>query len=208
MTSQEEELSLPPIQREVLIGILLGDGSLQTESKGKTYRLRITQSEEHNEYLLHLYHIFKKFTTSPPIKHMYQDKRDPSKTYMSWSFATTQQGCFSFYGQQFYGPDGVKKVPKIIGELLQPRSIAYWYMDDGAQKWKGKSKGVRFCTDGFLTSDVQILADLLRKEYNLETNLESKGKNKRVYVSAKSYNLLKELIWEFFIPSMYYKFPE
>ena len=205
MTSQKLSLSL--IQSQVLVGILLGDASLQTESKGKTYRLRITQSEEHKEYLFHLYQMFKNLTDSPPTSYTWPDKRDPTKKYTSWSFATTQQSCFRFYGQQFYGPDGLKKVPEIIGKLLKPRSVAYWYMDDGAQKWKGKTKAVRFCTDGFLHSDVKVLADLLAKTYKLETSLEKKGKHRRVYVSAKSHSLLKELIYEFLIPSMYYKFP-
>ena len=195
------------IQCEVLVGILLGDGSLQTESRGRTYRLRICQSEEHKEYLFHLYELFKNFTTSAPIKHTSVDKRSPGITYVSWSFATTQQACFRFYGPQFYDSDGRKKIPKIIGKLLKPRSIAYWYMDDGAQKWKGKSKGVRFCTDNFLHSEVQFLAQILQDKYNLKTSLQKKGKNYRVFVSSYSYELIRKLIWDFLIPSMYYKFP-
>lgn len=201
----KQKLSL--IQCHVLVGILLGDASLQTESKGKTYRLRICQGEEHKDYLFHLYDLFKNLTNSPPLKSCYFDKRT-NKTYVRWSFATTQQACFRFYGQQFYDSNGIKKVPKIIGKLLKPRSIAYWYMDDGAQKWAGKTKAVRFCTDSFQHNQVQLLADTLRERFELETNLAKQGKHRRVAVSAKSFRILKGLIWEFLIPSMHYKFPE
>ena len=194
-------------QCDVLVGILLGDASLQTESKGNTYRLRICQGEEHKEYLFHLYNLFKNLTSSPPIKNSSTDKRT-GKTYVSWCFATTQQACFRFYGQQFYDLNGTKKVPKIISKLLKPSSIAYWYMDYGAQKWKGKSRGVRFCTDSFQHREVQLLAQTLEERYGLETSLEKKGKFKRIYVKAKSYEILKGLIWGFLIPSMHYKFPD
>jgi hypothetical protein len=51
-------------QREVLIGILLGDANLQTFNNGITYRLRILQKNQ--EYSKHLYNIFQNFVTTPP----------------------------------------------------------------------------------------------------------------------------------------------
>ncbi len=48
---------LTTLQCEILVGILLGDASLQTESNGRTYRLRVLQSEEHKDYIFHLYDI-------------------------------------------------------------------------------------------------------------------------------------------------------
>lgn len=116
MTSKK--LSL--IQKEALVGILLGDGNLQTESNGKTFRLRICQSEEHKDYVFHLYDLFKNLTGSPPIGETKVGERT-KKTYFGWSFSTKQQACLRFYGQQFYEKkSGVKKVPKIIRRLLKP----------------------------------------------------------------------------------------
>lgn len=198
---------LSTIQCEILVGILLGDASLQTESNGRTYRLRLVQSEEHKDYLFHLYGIFQNYTTSPPIQSSFIDPRKPDKKYFRWSFSTTQQSCFRFYGHQFY--DGnKKKVPDLIHKWLTPRSIAYWYMDDGAQKWKGKSLGVRFCTDNFLYKDVKKLAHVLSEKYSLKTSLQKKGSGWRIYVSSYSYEILKTLIFSYFVSSMVYKFPK
>lgn len=197
---------LNTLQCEILVGILLGDASLQTESNGKTYRLRISQSEDHKDYLFHLYDVFKNLTTSPPIRYEFGDPRKAGKKYFRWSFSTTQQDCFRFYGHQFY--DGnKKKVARLIHKWLQPRSIAYWYMDDGAQKWKGKSLGVRFCTDLFLYKDVQLLAHVLSEKYYLKTSLQKKGCGWRIYISTKSYKILKKYIFSYLISSMLYKFP-
>lgn len=197
---------LNTLQCEILVGILLGDASLQTESNGRTYRLRISQSEEHKEYLFHLYDIFQNFTTSPPVRYEFRDPRKPGKRYFRWSFSTTQQACFRFYGHQFYN-GSKKKVPRLIHKWLQPRSIAYWYMDDGAQKWKGKSLGVRFCTDNFLYKDVQLLAHVLSEKYYLKTSLQKKEDCWRIYISSNSYQILKKYIFSYLISSMLYKFP-
>jgi hypothetical protein len=42
-------MTLSKKQKEILVGILLGDANLQTENGGKTYRLRVLQSEQHKE---------------------------------------------------------------------------------------------------------------------------------------------------------------
>ena len=200
------KVKLTKMQCDVLVGILLGDACLQTESNGKTFRLRISQSENHKEYLFHLYDIFKNLTLSPPIRYEFTDKRNLNKKYFRWSFSTTQQACLRFYGQQFY-KNNKKIVPKLIHRWLKPMSIAYWYMDDGAQKWKGKSLAVRFCTDNFLYKDVILLHNVLVKTYNLKISLQKKNSNYRIYISSYSYKCLKHLIYIYLHPSMVYKFP-
>ena len=198
---------LTKLQHEILVGILLGDASLQTESNGRTYRLRISQSEQHKDYLFHLYEKFKNLTDSPPVQYQFVDLRNPGKTYTRWSFSTTQHNCFRFYGQQFYGGKK-KKVPKLIHRWLTGTAIAYWYMDDGAQKWKGKSLAMRFCTDSFTKSDVQLLADVLKQKFQLKTSLQKQRDGWRIYISSCSYQIIKDLIFDDVELSMRYKFPQ
>ena len=206
IVSKMTTTKLSLVQHEVLVGILLGDASFQTDTKGEKYRLRVSQSEGRKEYLFHLYDLFQNLCTSPPVRYEFMDPRNPLKKYFRWSFATTQQSCFRFYGKQFYNGK-VKKVPTLIHKWLQPRSIAYWYMDDGAHKWKGKSLAVRFCTDNFTKSDVKRLANLLQNRYKLKTSLQKKDSHHRIYISSYSYPVLRTLIYSFFIESMLYKFP-
>lgn len=203
-----KESKLTLVQREVLVGILLGDASLRTDTGGRRYRLQVSQSEQHKQYLFHLYDIYKNLTTSPPIRLLFSDSRNPGKTYVRWTFSTTQQACFRFYGQQFYDNHGKRKCPRLIEKLLSPRSIAHWYMDDGAQKWKGKSRGVRFCTDNFSHIECQWLVAALQRKYGLKATLQKKGHGYRIYISSHSYTKLKEILFSFLIPNMVYKFPE
>ena len=60
-------ITLSKQQKEILVAILLGDGNLETDNGGKTYRLGVLQSEQHKEYLFHLYEIFKKFLPKESI---------------------------------------------------------------------------------------------------------------------------------------------
>ena len=255
---------LSPVQREILVGTLLGDAHLRANKKKSKYQYVVLQSGAHKEYVFHLYEIFKNYTSTPPKEYTFKDKRFPGKLYTRWSFYTTYQECFRFYAHQFY-TDVIKEdsfsspqndkyvekfffekklkgsllkkgilkkrvkniidkdkqegqidhivykkrkiVPKLIHKWLTPRAIAYWYMDDGAQKWKGRSLGVRFCTDNFSLSEIQTLAQVLILKYLLKISFQKKGTNSRIYVSSDSYKDMKNLIGDFLIKSMLYKFP-
>ena len=119
----------------------------------------------------------------------------------------TKQRCFRFDGQQFY--KGKKKqVPRMIDRWLTPRGLAYWYMDDGAQKWRGRSLGVRLCTDGFTHDEVRRLAAVLTAKFNLNTSLQKKGGSFRIYISSYSYDILRATIYHHLLTSMLYKFPD
>lgn len=134
------------LQKDLLVGTLLGDGNLQTETKGRTWRYRALQKLEHKEYLLHKYDIMKPFCTSPPIYSETFDTRT-QKTYKRLYFNTIVSNELKtpnnkHYGNLFYKFDTnylvsltnkmIKDVPDTIELFLTPRAIAYWYMDDGS----------------------------------------------------------------------------
>lgn len=209
---EKSNQKLSKLQREVLIGVLLGDGCLKGNKLKTKYSLTILQSDKHKEYVFHLYEIFKDFVVIPPKKYIFTDKRFPGKLYTRWSFRTSSLACFRFYAHQFYCDSKwslktTKKVPKNIHKWLTPRAIAYWYMDDKAKKWKNKSLGVRFCTDNFSLTEVNLLIHVLKEKYKLKCSKQKKQKFFRIYSSSKSYATLYSLIFHFFIPSMIYKFP-
>ena len=186
---------LSKLQREVLTGILLGDPHLRPNKHKTKYALYVLQSEKHKDYVFHLYGIFKDFVNRPPKKYVFTDKRFPGKKYTRWSFNTSNEACFRFYGHQFYS--NKKLLPKRIHKWLTPRAIAYWYMDDGAQKWKNKSLGVRFCSDNFSLSEVNKLISVLQEKYSLKCSKQKKQNNYRIYISSKSHTLLTNLIFRF-----------
>lgn len=203
---------LTPNQQDILVGCLLGDANLQTSNNGKTWRLRMLQKAAHEGYLFHKYRVFEDLCSSPPIYGETVDERT-GNTYKRWYFNSTTSPSLRFLAKKFYTYDQaqakwVKKVPPDIGELLTPVGLAYWYMDNGALKWRGKSNAVRLCTDSFSEQDVNLLRNVLKDKFELETSIQRKDGRPRISIKERSYPKLRELVLEHLHPNMYYKFPD
>ena len=198
----KRKLKLKKFQKEVIVGILLGDAHLETQNGGRTYRLKIEQSEKHRDYVWHLYEIFKKWVLTPPQERI---KSVDGKKYKMWWFNTISCGSFRFYAHQFYS-DGRKCVPKLIHRWLSPRAIAYWFCDDGSMKSR-QSKGVIFNTQGFQRKDVDRLIAVLIEKYGLLAKKRKQPEGWQIYISGKSYERFIEIVKPYIFVGMQYKIP-
>lgn len=198
----KKKLRLNRLQREVLVGILLGDACLETQNSGRTYRLKIEQSEKHKAYLDHLYKIFENWMLSEPHKRVVLRN---GKESVNYAFSTVSHGAFRFYAHLFY-QDSKKKVPVLVHKFLTERSIAYWFMDDGSIKSK-QSKGVIFNTQAFCKEDVEKLVFVLQNKFQLQCWLRKQKEGYQIYVSGESFGHFHQIVSPFIIPSMQYKIP-
>lgn len=65
--NSDNPLTLTDYQKQALIGLTLGDVSLEKATSNSNVRLRFDQSISiHSEYIYFLYDLFKDFTLSPP----------------------------------------------------------------------------------------------------------------------------------------------
>jgi hypothetical protein len=201
-------------QKDLLAGTLLGDGNLQTETQGRTWRYRALHKSEHVDYLQHKYEILKEFCTTLPVYSEVLDNRT-NKSYKRWNFNTTIQNSFRHYGNIFYTYDAqqkkmIKHVPLNIRQLLTPRAIAYWYMDDGSIKWLGHSNAMRICTESFNETDVSRLKNALKDLYDIDTQLtqkttENKFVGYRLSINEENSSKFRELIKPYLVDCMRYK---
>jgi len=189
------------IQKDILLGTLLGDASLQTYTKGKTYRLRFLQSDDHREYLWHLYSIFKDYCGTEPKFQV------TKQNYKRWYFNTKTYDCFLEFSNIFYYENkkilNYKEYDYKIYEYCSPRSLAYWYMDDGYKR-KNSNSGL-LCTDNFSYEELEFLKELLNNKFNIHVSFHKKGPNHRIYIPSKSFNNFRNLIKPYIIESMKYK---
>ena len=193
----KSKLKLTKAQKEILVGTLLGDGHLETQN-GRTYRLKIEHSINQKEYIDWLYSKFKQWTRTEPK--MKLKNGEPSTHY----FNTYSHGAFRFYAQQFYvGKE--KRIPKLIGKMLTPLSLAIWFMDDGSIK-SSKHKSVLFHTLGYEKKELEQLQFVLLEKFNLKTSLhKQKQKYWRIYIKSESMGAFKSLVGPYIITSMKYK---
>ena len=104
-----------------------------------------------------------------------------------------------FYSKFYVGK--VKIVPLDLS-LLTPLALAHWVMQDGA---RGTSKGLYLCTDSFTLAEVQRLSQYLSNKYDIKCSIHKSGGNYRIYILAKSVEIVKILILPFMHKSMTYK---
>ncbi len=185
---------LSEIQREVLIGKLLGDGHLGLN--GREARLQVLHSFKQREYVDWQYAIFQDWTKSPPAPLGQGDYR----------FRTVTHPEFTRYYRLFY-PQGVKVVPRdIAGYLNSPLALAVWYMDDG--KRRPDCRGFFFDTLSFSNDDQIRLMDCLKQNFGLmDLRLHWNGDGYHIYAPAQNAPRFCKLVDEYVIPSMRYKLP-
>ena len=195
-------LRLSDVQREMLIGILLGDACLETQNAGRTYRLKIEQGAAHGDYVRHLYEVFRDWVLSPP-----RPKQGTTQgvVTLNLAFQTVSHEELRLYGELFY-ENRRKVVPIGIADLLTPRAIAYWYMDDGSMK-SSESKGVLFNTQAYRNAEINILISALN-DFGLVANVRRQADGLQIHVSGRSYERFVALVEPYVIEAMRYKVPQ
>ena len=124
--SERALIKLPDEVKEILIGILLGDGHISRRSSTANSRLIYAQTAiTHKEYFNYVFKIFLPFCVKDYIvqSKLVRDNRT-NKTYSAISFTTMQLPCFNVYKDDFYNLN-VKIVPTNIYELLTPKGLAF-----------------------------------------------------------------------------------
>ena len=199
----KSSLRLDDEQREVLVGLLLGDAHLESRDYGRTYRLKIEQCYAHRIYVDHLFLLFKDWVLAPPKEKTARNGKHLSKNY--W-FQTVSHAAFRFYAAQFY--DGRrKKLPRLLGKLLTPRGLAYWYMDDGSIKSR-QSRAVLLNTQSFTKEEVREVCETLETKFGLMAKPRRQKDGEQVYISGRSFQDFTEITCPYILQSMRYKVPQ
>lgn len=198
----KKTLKLTKRQREIVFGLLLGDGCLETQNNGKTYRLKVEQSNQHKEYVDWLYKELKPFVLTIPKT---KQKKLLGKTHINYGFQTLSIGGFRFFSHQFYGKnDGQKRIPKLIRRYLSPLSIAVWFMDDGQAKSE-KHRTLLINTQCFTKKDLRLLQKALLDKFEIKTTLHKEKNGWRMYFVSSTIDKFLYLIELAILPSMKYK---
>lgn len=200
----KEKLKLSDYQKEVLIGLLLGDGHLETQNLGRTYRLKIEHTFWQKEYTDWLYQVFKDWVfTSPQEKEQLVN----GILYKKYWFSTLSHGAFRFYAQQFYD-NRHKILPKLIHKWLSPIAMAIWFMDDGSLK-SNRHRALIFNTQSFSKSEVLRLSKIMENKFGISAVLRKQSRKiEELYqlVTVKDgAEKLAEIIKPYILPSMRYK---
>ena len=182
--------SFSALQRELIVGSLLGDAYLMETTSG--FCFRVNHGIQQREYVDWKFKLLAEFVRTPP--------RESGTCYY---FRTVTHPEFSHYRDHFYSSNR-KVVPlALLHQQFSELSLAVWLMDDGAVD----RKQVRLNSQSFSFAENEMLLSFLRAKFGIETRLNRDKDRYRLRVVDASIKRLKDLVGPYLIPSMLYKLP-
>lgn len=159
---------LTTTQKNVLTGLMLGDGHICKRFKNSNGSLSVHRSIEDFDYLEYQAELFKEYIT-PFGMGIYSNKfiyNGIEKLNTQCYFRTYSLELFKEYHSLWY-PMDKKIVPSNL--ILNTEIIAHWFLDDGwamHRNNKGNSLFLGLSTDCFSRDEVEFLKGLLMDRYN------------------------------------------
>lgn len=196
------ELTLPPLTEEqiqVLIGSLLGDGSLGATS-AQSARFTESHSLKQQDYLRWKADIFGSYLAAViPVKK--QDKKT-GRVFHGVSMTTKACPQLRSYYDLFYPAPLCKRVfPADLTERMTPLVFAVWYMDDGSVSSTGAPR-IAFGLD-----DLSLVrACLALQNFGLNPVVYGAGGEQSIEFPGQT-DLVKSLLGTQMPPNMAYKMP-
>ena len=189
--------------QNIIVGLLLGDGSFEKKSDTIGIRLQFKQQSKAKEYVEWLYSHFKNYCLSG-IKF----RNDYSQYYFSTRYMREFQDLFhSFYR------DGKKVIPSTIKELLKsPLSLAIWYMDNGSLDFRPNDHYAFYlATNCFTVEDSQRLKEALYENFGISSTVYNnlcRGKRySRMYIGSDSRDKFRRSVKPHILNCFSYKLP-
>lgn len=181
----------------------MGDARLECRSVGirhpVTARLRIHHGLKQKEYVFWKYEALKSLVLEPPRQISWTNpKRNLHE--ISWYFHTKSREEFGALHDYFY-KEGLKILPENIFEMLTPKMIAVWFMDDGSNT----KESFTLNTHGFSKEEQLGIVDYFKNHYGIQARLVKDRDKWKITFGRYEYQKFTDLVEPFIIPSMTYK---
>ena len=201
----KESLALTSRQKEVIIGSLLGDGTMRIGKGCKNANFKVEHGLKQKKLVQWKYQELKSLVFTEP-RMSYRNDSDGNRYAKSWWFRTLRHPDITEIYNQFYIGEryrtGRKIVPALISKWLTPLSIAIWIMDDGNYS----QKSLNISTYSFTRSEIELLQSILRRKFDLESSFHmDRDKGYRMTFGRRESDKLVKIIHPYTIPSMMYK---
>lgn len=201
-------------QLDIIIGSLLGDGSIKIGTGNCCFQK--TQCKANLEYLQWMHerlHPYSKPISKPRLtsKIIHDENRkivghSAKKIHISHEFSSISHKIFTDLEHKWYLRDSnenhiknhlnhrIKCVP--LDLEITPLSLAVWYLDDGSNNTANNT--ISLCTNGFTFDECENLKKILHKTFLIKSNIYKDGNGYRIIVHSRSYidfiNIIKAYI--------------
>ena len=184
--------SLTKLERQIIVGSLLGDGYMRIIPGRSNAFLEVNHSIRAKVYVDYKFKSLKRLCESSP------KERSTNENRIAYRFFTKQHKVLTDLYHQFY-QHGRKIIP--AGLIIDPVILAVWYMDDGS---KSRDRDVYLNTQQFSVNDQKRLLHCLRS-LGIQARLNRDKHYFRIRIMKTSINLFMKIIAPHVIDSMKYK---
>jgi uracil-DNA glycosylase family 4 len=180
---------------DVVCGTVLGDGHLNARSAHLSY----SHSDSQTEYAVFKAELLAELGAQEEARAV-AAVAGGGRTYVAILARTRAHRALGVLRSDFYAPD--KGVPDWIADRLNPRMLAFWFMDDGYTRIRsgGRQPLAEIATVSFSDEDLQVLLRGLAR-----LGLSAKASRRRIYFDVQATKLLSERIAPYVPASMRYK---
>ncbi len=183
--------SLTEEQKSILIGCLLGDGTMR---KKKNAHLEINHCFAQKELVDWVFSKFKDLVITEPKWRRGNGRRE------AYRFATRSIPILTPFYEQFF-PNKKKVIPDNL--KLNSLILAVWFMDDGS-----KSRSSIYLNTQQFTKDEQLkLIDFLKDQFDIDSTLNKDKIYYRIRIRTQSVKKFIQLVEQFVLKEFRYKFP-
>ena len=183
--------SLSEVQREVIVGSLLGDGAMRCKTNAL---LEVNHSLHQRGYVDWKYRHLANLVRTPP------KPRNSNGGRIAYRFVTRSLEELTPYFRMFYA-GGTKRVPEL--ELTQ-LTLAVWFMDDGSRS----RSSVYLNTQQYDQTSQERLLRLLREQWGIEGTLNRDKSYYRIRISVAGMKRFAQLVEPYLLPELRYKLPQ
>lgn len=198
---QVDDFALTYNQEQVLLGSLLGDGTL-TSRWGVGAGFEFTQSNKRKEYFNLKKRLFSEYITNIIV-----DKAKDTSTF------------YTRYTEQFsdlntntvWRPTSQHKKPYLSKEFLEKidwLGLAIWYFDDGSNAENDRynaGKRIRIWSTTVSKEEQQNVIAILRSKFGIDSEYYDDGNNQ--FFVIKNYDVFFTSIAKYATPDLAYKIP-
>ncbi len=207
---RNKDIPLTNLQRQMLLGSLLGDACVWRAKPTFNSYIKIDHSARQKEYVWWKYEMLKNIVSAPP-RECNTSGNSFEGNFRACRFATRSLPCIT----ELHELVGKKKeiTQKWLDEINHPIALATWLMDDGCCSPNGPyGYRIKFCTGNRNAEELELLQSWLAEWIGIDAviiYIPNGFPNKtelKIHRNA-AVRSLEELVRPYLIPSMQYKLP-
>lgn len=197
--------AIDSFSKEILLGILLGDGSLGSKHGIINGSVDFCHSINQSDYLYETARILGSGNS-----HVTKRTSGYGSEILACHYRTNPE--FKEFVLANCQRDSKKHITKEWVDELTPVSLAFWYMDDGSI-CNADNANVRptinISTNGFSYEECELLVEMLRNKFNITAEIRTKAsyKGNVLYLNTENTDKFTTLIAPYICASMKYKLP-